>query len=53
MANIVNMRDRPDLVRLLNGGAQHGVVVRIDRRTRWGNPYGEQTLMESEDGFSP
>lgn len=39
MPIIVNMRDRPDLVRLLNGGTQHGVVVRVDRRTRWGNPF--------------
>ena len=39
MPIIANMRDRPDLVRLLNGGAQHGGVVRIDRRTRWGNPF--------------
>ena len=39
MSNIVNMRDRPDLVRLLNGRETHADVVRIDRRTRWGNPF--------------
>ena len=39
MTTIVNMRDRPDLRRRLE---QHGEVdglVRIDRRTRWGNPW--------------
>ncbi len=39
MPNIANMRDRPDLVRLLNGRTRHGGIVRIDRRTRWGNPF--------------
>ena len=39
MANIVNMRDRPDLRRLVESRPEHGSVVRIDRRTRWGNPF--------------
>ena len=39
MADIVNMKHRPDLVRLLNGREAHAGVVRIDRRTRWGNPF--------------
>ena len=39
MSTIVNMRDRPDLRRQLQQGGEHGAVVRIDRRSRWGNPY--------------
>ena len=39
MADIVNMKHRPDLVRLLNGRESHADVVRIDRRSRWGNPF--------------
>ena len=39
MADIANMKHRPDLVRLLNGRDAHAGVVRIDRRTRWGNPF--------------
>ena len=39
MSNVINMRDRPDLVRLLNGREAHAGVVRIDRRTRWGNKF--------------
>ena len=39
MSTIVNMRDRPDLRRQLEGCAEHAGVVRIDRRTRWRNPY--------------
>ena len=39
MANIVNMRDRPHLRRLLERRPEHDGVVRIDRRTRWGNPF--------------
>ena len=38
MANIVNMRGRPDLRRRLERCGEHAGVVRIDRRTRWGNP---------------
>ena len=34
MSTIVNMRDRPDLRRQLEGCAEHAGVVRIDRRTR-------------------
>ena len=39
MADVANMKHRPDLVRLLNGGESHAGVVRIDRRTRWGNRF--------------
>ena len=39
MTNIVSMRDRPELRRLLDQCPQHAGVVRIDRRTRWGNPF--------------
>ena len=39
MANIVNMRHRPELRRLLDRCPEHGGLVRIDRRTRWGNPF--------------
>ena len=39
MATVVNMKDRPDLRAALNGKDEHGDVVRIDRRTRWGNPF--------------
>ena len=39
MASIVNMRQRPDLRRLLDRCPEHGDLVRIDRRTRWGNPF--------------
>ena len=39
MADIANMKHRPDLVRLLNGRDAHAGVVRIDRRTRWGNKF--------------
>ena len=33
------MRDRPDLRTALDGAEEHEEVVRIDRRTRWGNPF--------------
>ena len=39
MANIVNMRHRPDLRRLLDRCPEHGDLVRIDRRTQWGNSF--------------
>ena len=39
MATVVNMKDRPDLRASLDGVNEHGDVVRIDRRTRWGNPF--------------
>ena len=39
MATVVNMKDRPDLRAALDGKEEHGDVVRIDRRTRWGNPF--------------
>ncbi|MDD9992261.1 MAG: DUF4326 domain-containing protein [Rhodospirillales bacterium] len=38
MADVANIKHRPDLVRLLSDGHRAG-VVRIDRRTRWGNPF--------------
>ena len=36
---VVNMKNRPDLRAALDGADEHGDVVRIDRRTRWGNPF--------------
>ena len=39
MATVVNMKDRPDLRAALDSANEHGDVVRIDRRTRWGNPF--------------
>ena len=39
MTSVVNMRDRPDLRAALDGMEEHGDVVRIDRRTSWGNPF--------------
>lgn len=39
MATVVNMKNRPDLRAALDGADEHGDVVRIDRRTRWGNPF--------------
>ena len=39
MATVVNMKDRPDLRAALDGANEHADVVRIDRRTRWGNPF--------------
>ena len=39
MTIVVNMRDRPDLLRRLERDGEHAGVVRIDRRTRWGNPF--------------
>ena len=38
MTTIVNMRHRPDLLRRLERYGEDSGVVRIDRRTRWGNP---------------
>ena len=38
-ATVVNMKNRPDLRAALDGADEHGDVVRIDRRTRWGNPF--------------
>ena len=38
-ATVVNMKHRPDLRAALDGADEHGDVVRIDRRTRWGNPF--------------
>ena len=39
MASVVNMRHRPDLRALLDGADEHGDAVRIDRKSRWGNPF--------------
>ena len=39
MTTVLNMRDRPDLRTALDGAEEHEDVVRIDRRTRWGNPF--------------
>ena len=39
MATVANLKDRPDLRAALDAADQHGDAVRIDRRTRWGNPF--------------
>ena len=39
MTTIVNMRDRPDLLMRLEQHEEDSGLVRIDRRTRWGNPW--------------
>lgn len=39
MAGIVNLDRRPDLHAALKDRGEAGGVVRIDRRTRWGNPF--------------
>ena len=39
MGSVVNLKDRPDLRAALEGADEHGDAVRIDRRTRWGNPF--------------
>ena len=39
MASVVNMRHRPALRAALDGAEAHGDTVRIDRKTRWGNPF--------------
>ena len=39
MTNVVSMRDRPDLRRQWEQRGDGAGVVRIDRRTRWGNPF--------------
>ena len=38
-ATVVNMKHSPELRAALDGADEHGDVVRIDRRTRWGNPF--------------
>ena len=39
MTTIVNMKERPDLRRRLEQRGEVDGLVRIDRRTRWGNPW--------------
>ena len=39
MATVANLKDRPDLRAALDAADEHGDAVRIDRRTRWGNPF--------------
>ena len=39
MAGVVNLKHRADLRAALAHGGEAGGVVRIDRRTRWGNPF--------------
>ena len=39
MTIIVNMSDRPDLRRQWEQHGDGAGIVRIDRRTRWGNPF--------------
>jgi len=38
---IVNLKHHPDLQRALAHRKEFEGVVRADRRTAWGNPYGE------------
>ena len=39
MASVVNMKQSSELRAALGGADEHGEVVLIDRRTRWGNPF--------------
>ena len=39
MAHIVNLRHAPALRAALDGKAEHGGTVRIDRRSQWGNRF--------------
>ena len=39
MAHIVNLRHEPALRAALDGKAEHGGTVRIDRRSQWGNRF--------------
>ena len=39
MATVADLKDRPDLRAALDAANEHGDAVRIDRRTRWGNPF--------------
>ena len=39
MTHVVSMRDRPDLRRQWEQRGDGDGIVRIDRRTRWGNPF--------------
>ncbi len=39
MASVANMRHHPALRAALDHADEHGDAVRIDRRTRWGNPF--------------
>ena len=39
MTHVVSMRDRPDLHRQWEQRGDGAGIVRIDRRTRWGNPF--------------
>lgn len=39
MSTVVNLKDRPELRAILDRVPRRGDVVRIDRRTPWGNPF--------------
>ena len=39
MTTIINLKDRPDLLDALSTTEQHNDIVRIDRRSEWGNPF--------------
>ena len=39
MTNVVSMKHRPDLRRQWEQRGDGAGIVRIDRRTRWGNPW--------------
>ena len=36
---VINLKHEPELRRALDRAHRHDDVVRIDRRTRWGNPF--------------
>ena len=39
MANVINLRNDPQLRKALARAHVHGDAVLVDRRTRWGNPF--------------
>ena len=55
MAHIVNLRHAPALRAALNGKAEHGGTVRIDRRSQWGNRFriGPDGRVKLERGRTP
>ena len=47
MSAVINLRHEPKLREQFEYKQVVNNTVLIDRRTKWGNPYGEQTVMES------
>ena len=39
MTDIINLKHRPDLLDALATNNEDDNIVRIDRRTEWGNPF--------------